>query len=132
METKVRVWNREINSYEYFIDEVRNDIVLTLPNCIPTKVEEVYCDAGNYLNTSDVNNNYIIEHYTGKLDIKDKEIYEGCIIKNSQGEIAPVIYHTTLCGFTILFDSYGIDLSIGMFKDLEIIGDIHTNGDLLK
>ena len=65
------------------------------------------------------------EQSTGMVDKNVREIFENDIVKNSKGETATVIYHPLIYGFTVLFESEGIDKLIGMFEDLENIGNIH-------
>ena len=72
-----------------------------------------------------------VGQYTGHKDKNDKEIYEGDIVTDSFEEIGIVKWN----GFNFLIeydsnwvsDFYDVD-----FDDLEIIGNIHDNPELLN
>ncbi len=80
----------------------------------------------------------IRNQFTGLLDIKKKEIYEGDIVKNINeeseafGQTANVCWHKTIGGFTLLFEAIGSDKMLGMYSQLEIIGNIYENKESLS
>ena len=78
----------------------------------------------------------ILMQYTGLKDKNGKEIYKGDIVKNCNPksmalhETADVNYHSGIGGFTIIFESIGQDKMLGLYSDLEIIGNIYENPEL--
>ncbi len=70
----------------------------------------------------------ILMQYTGLKDRNGKEIYEGDIVKDVIG-VGNIIYFETYTSFMILYKNEKLhNLNI----DLEVIGNIYENKDLLK
>lgn len=73
------------------------------------------------------------EQYTNLLDNHGKEIWEGDIIKTNKGN-----YPVSFCSGAFRLHKNACDCvempQVGetIIKDLEIIGNIHENPDLLK
>ncbi len=86
--------------------------------------------------TEDVD--FQIMEFTGILDKNSKEIYEGDIVKNTNpeseafGELAEVGYHQGIGGFTVVFESIGQYKMLGLYENLEVVGNIYENPKLLK
>ena len=75
-----------------------------------------------------------IVQFTGLLDSKGKEIYEGDIISNGRGDgwSAVVVWNENQCGFYIKWNLGYSPLSGNARKSIwEVIGNIHQHPDLL-
>ena len=73
--------------------------------------------------------------WIGKLDKNEKEIYDGDIIKDTQGWLWKVFWRDKFVGFYLkkIDDSEWIDLLWGgNVSGLEVIGNIYENPELLK
>ena len=89
----------------------------------------------DYFDTEDM----ILMQYVGLKDKNGKEIYEGYIVSfnlksDSEGQpyiIGYIEYQTTFSGYRIMsFEgSFALDYNI---KDIEVIGNIYDNPELLK
>lgn len=75
---------------------------------------------------------YILMQYIGINDKNGKEIYEGDIIKDSYYDNKGKISFANCCYGIFAGKSYDGDiLFYAMSKDLEVIGNIHENPELL-
>ena len=80
---------------------------------------------------------YIVEQYTGLKDANGKEIYEGDVVKSSYKYAQPKISQVIMeCGNSYIL---GEDLATGNdmlvsdhINEIEVIGNVHTNPELLE
>ncbi len=112
---RFRSWCEEENKFYYWQDGEYN-----------------FCGGYTEMNHRNRFNWQNAEQFTRKIDINAKEIFEGDIVRNAKGETSIVRLHSILNSFTVLFQSDGIDKVIGLFDELEIIGNIHENKELLN
>jgi len=79
--------------------------------------------------------NYIVEQFTGLKDKNGKEIYEGDILDVSSVFVKPkkmiVNFSEMACGFEP-FANGCPDCYFPVGKDVEVIGNIHENPELLE
>lgn len=75
-----------------------------------------------------------IGQYTGLTDKNGKKIFEGDIICVDDTENAAVEYDETSAFYMAVFDRAESDFGslIGQYPNVEIIGNIHDNPELLK
>lgn len=74
---------------------------------------------------------------TGLVDMYDKEIFEGDVLKTSDGELAKVVWNKYLGCWEVEFLSEIVDLSeVADVKsnrsDCEIVGNIYENPEFLE
>ena len=91
---------------------------------------------------SDVTGFYAYEEFklmqsTGLVDMYDKEIFEGDVLKTSDGELAKVVWNKELACWEAEFLSEIVDLSeVADVKsnrsDCEIVGNIYENTEFLE
>lgn len=73
---------------------------------------------------------FILEQFTGLLDKHGKEIYEGDIIRDVDTKETGTVGFE-LGGFYCTID-WGTDFYKGVYRNGEIIGNIHENPELLR
>lgn len=80
---------------------------------------------------------FILMQSTGLFDMYDKEIFEGDVLKTSDGELAKVVWNKELACWEAEFLSEIVDLSeVADVKsnrsDCEIVGNIYENPEFLE
>lgn len=131
-EIKFRAWDKELNRMIF-----QHDMNGTLENkeylfsLNKDNVELLYYDK-DY--SAYVKHEAEIMQYTGIKDKNGKEIYEGDVVRFRNKYISKV-EHLNTQGFMIRFKLAGIYHCINIFStysDIEIIGNIYENEDLLE
>lgn len=82
---------------------------------------------------SDAINPETVGQFTGLTDKDGKKIFEGDIVLYARDEeLGQISYHESEAMFVVEFDTWLTDFDHMYGKDLEIIGNIHDNPELLK
>lgn len=87
-----------------------------------------YGRAGTILNFAEMSpDKYVVEQYTGLKDVNGNKIFEGDIVRNEHEKT----YVVNLKKGSFLVGDFYFE-SIGAGSELEIIGNIHNNPELLE
>lgn len=127
MTPKFRAWDKKCN--EMFKDT----FAITEDGQVITVEQESVFDTPDYV----FNDDLIIMQSTGLFDKNGVEIYEGDVLKTSDGELAKVAWNKELACWEAKFLSKIIDLSgVADVKsnrsDCEIVGNIYENPEFLE
>ena len=118
---KFRVWDKE---RECYLDETE------LAGITPDGKYILYIEEEE-ISRLEVDENYIVEYDTGLKDRNGNEIYENDILEDGSGE--PLEYWVVRFeDGKFIGSTQGVDENIFELTDLEIIGNVHENGDLLE
>lgn len=123
-ELKFRVWSERQKTYDYkFPYNYMGDFYVSTGG-------KLFSDFGNSVAPEVKQDDFIIEQYTGLKDKNGKEIYVGDILLDGIGEPCEP--------WIVKFDDgkfiggiQGVVEDLFELTDLEIIGNIHENADLL-
>lgn len=138
-EIKFRAWNGEQMIYE----EVAHPFLL-IGSCVLRLSPHHENDLYEILNSD----KYKIMQFTGLLDKNGKEIFEGDILKSESGKNIAVVEwgeyrckikgffngmdNMEMCGWIVNKPNVPVEPLDESFRNGEIIGNIHSNPDLLK
>lgn len=123
MTPKFRAWTEEGKVMYYDVYPFKDDTLLL-------SYDEISFDE---VPASD----FILMQSTGLFDMYDKEIFEGDVLKMSDGELAKVVWNKELACWEAEFLSEIVDLSeVADVKsnrsDCEIVGNIYENPEFLE
>ena len=77
------------------------------------------------------NTDLVLEFDTGLKDKNGEDIYDGDILDDGEGHIGKVLYNERLASFAYEWGNCGSTF-MGLYtSDMEVIGNIHENPDLL-
>lgn len=119
-EIKFRAWNIhkkewiDLNNYKLLYEDHSFTII------------DILDDDFEYLYEEE---DFILCQFTGLLDKNGKEIYEGDICRNYKVYSKPIVsvyWNEKYSSF------YGGDMNLGLYEELEIIGNIYEHPNLLK
>ena len=130
---KFRAWDKEYEKMTYFDDE---DYEYNPP--LVFRLDQVFKKNSNYDDYEDFEYNDITDkvevmQYTGLHDKNGKEIYEGDIVKSffvDTDEAGNEIYKYYI--IEVKYDEVLCSYKIDKFMNLEVIGNIYENKELLN
>ena len=130
---KFRAWDKEYEKMTYFDDEdydYRPPFVFRLDQVF--KKDSNYDDYEDF-KYNDVTDRVEVMQYTGLKDKNGAEIYEGDIVYiASEDENAFVLWDKKTARYIIQFKGWCADFDNFYGKDLEVIGNIYDNPNLLE
>lgn len=100
-----------------------------------------YLADGNYINSPESEGEFLVDkdtvgQYIGVDDKKGKEIYEDDIVRTSSGRICKVVWFSSpqYQGWDLkpIEEKNTIPTEVEFWNDLEVIGNVYENADLLK
>ena len=130
---KFRAWDKEFEKMTYFDDEeydYRPPLAFRLDQVFKKDIN--YDDYEDF-EYKDITDKLEIMQYTGLKDKNGKEIYEGDIVYvASEDENAFILWDKETARYIIQFNEWSADFDNYYGKELEVIGNIYDNPDLLE
>lgn len=99
--------------------------------CVYRGIPQILVDESSWETIDDIKT---VGRYTGLCDKNGNKIFEGDIIRVDDTENAVVEYDETSAFYMAVFDRAESDFGslIGQYPNVEVIGNIHDNPELLK
>ena len=99
--------------------------------CVYHGIPQILVDESSWETIDDIKT---VGRYTGLCDKNGNKIFEGDIIRVDDTENAVVEYDETSAFYMAVFDRAESDFGslIGQYPNVEVIGNIHDNPELLK
>ena len=99
--------------------------------CVYRGIPQILVDESSWEPIDDIKT---VGRYTGLCDKNGNKIFEGDIIRVDDTENAVVEYDETSAFYMAVFDRAESDFGslIGQYPNVEVIGNIHDNPELLK
>ncbi|GAB7387413.1 YopX family protein [Bacillaceae bacterium] len=73
-----------------------------------------------------------VMQYTGLKDRNGKEIYEGDIVSDEYGNVAPIEWVQEIAQFLVMYESEPQEIGEWCTNAFEVIGNIYENPELLE
>lgn len=128
-ELKFRAWDKNLNHYFYNVAVYPNNIAAIQRHNIESMMLKAEYGATHW---TELDEDAVIEQYTGLKDQNNKEIYEGDIVKMPDWQTKPIYevveYHKA--GFDPFQEGcFGCASPDG--EEVEVVGNIHENPELI-
>lgn len=127
-ELKFRVWSKKQKTYEYKHPFNVSGSFYIAQNGV------LLSDYGNVITPEIKQDDFIIEQTTGIKDKNDKEIYEGDIVSEHNGDLKGIVKQAGDGQWAIYWDNIPDGYSVLLkHSDLcEVVGNSHENPELLE